>query len=200
MHINKFNSSYTQSKKLSPMRRSVNLYETHFNKESTNHGVRLPEHSALSGSVSASFSSMNPAASRIESNISGYQTQIPYHGFGSRDSHLDGGASEFMRPSNTKYVDHRMQVGQHQSHSPQRVIDSMPQTATKLFSFMEPDAYCSPLQKKTPPTKSYLNGSAEGLKKTHINSTAMTSKTAATAFSESDHYGCTQPDSEYIKL
>jgi hypothetical protein len=124
MHINKFNSSYTQSRKLSPMRRSVNLFETQFSKETTNHGVCLPEHSMLSGS--ASYSSINPSAARIDASISAYQTQFPFHAYPSRDSHLDVGASDFMRSSNTKYVDHRTQASQHLSHSPQRVIDSKP--------------------------------------------------------------------------
>ena len=137
----------------------------------------------------------------IDSKVNTHEkTQNLYHGYGSRDNYFDGASNEFMRPANQKYMDHRMQFSQYQSHSPQRMIDSTPQTAIKLFSFREPDAYSSPLQKKTAPQKSYINTSAEGFKKPYINSTAKTSKTAATAYSESDHYGCTQPDSEYTKL
>ena len=108
MHINKFNSQYTQGKMASPARRSVNLYETQFSKEPDNHGGRFPDHSSYGGN--ASLSSINPAVSRIESNPF-YQGH--YLGFGSRDTRLEGSVSEFMRPSNLKYGEHRMQMGQH---------------------------------------------------------------------------------------
>ena len=80
------------------------------------------------------------------------------------------------------------------------MIESKPQTATKLFSFREPETYSSPIQKKTTPPKSFFVGSAEGLKATL--STAMTSKTTATAYSESsaDRFASSHQDSDYNKI
>ena len=56
MHINKYTSSYTQGRKMSPMRRSVNLYDTHFKKELVDHDSVYQESKFLAGSSSASFS------------------------------------------------------------------------------------------------------------------------------------------------
>ena len=52
MHINKFNSQYTQGKMASPARRSVNLYETQFSKEADNNGGRFPDHNSYGGNAS----------------------------------------------------------------------------------------------------------------------------------------------------
>ena len=108
MHFNKFTSQYSQGRKLSPMDlgRPINLYDTHFNKEPLNQGAQLSDqHSPLKGSASASFAKINPFMQMIDSKVNTHQTQIPYHGYGSRDNYFDGSSNEFMRPTNSKYVD-----------------------------------------------------------------------------------------------
>ena len=67
MHINKYTSSYTQGRKMSPMRRSVNLYDTHFKKELVDHDSVYQESKFLAGSSSASFSEIKPVMNRFES-------------------------------------------------------------------------------------------------------------------------------------
>ena len=103
MHYNTFNSKYTSGKMTSPFR-GANLYETQFRREQDNHGSKLPNNSIFSGSMSASYSTITPATSQIDSNTF-YHGQ--YHGYGTRDSRLEIGQSEFMRPTNLKYGEQR---------------------------------------------------------------------------------------------
>lgn len=85
MNINRFNTQFKQGKMVSPIR-PINLYETQFSREPDNHAGKLPESSIFSGSMSASYSTINPAISRIESNPF-YHGQ--YHGYVSRDTRHD---------------------------------------------------------------------------------------------------------------
>jgi hypothetical protein len=56
MNINKYSSSYTQGRKMSPMRRSVNLYDAHFSKEQAYDDTQHQNSNVFQMPASTSFS------------------------------------------------------------------------------------------------------------------------------------------------